>query len=316
MLAIIARRLLWGVFILAGVIAITFIAVETAPGDPFAHLESPKMTKEALANIKAKYGYGPDHTPVFRFRMLVKGLWNRDLVSITQNRRVSDILGDAIPNTLKLTIAALLLQFAIGIGIGVVQALKQHSRMDGVLTFTSLFLYSMPGFWLSLMMALIFAVKLGWLPRYGIHNPGESGLWDFLRHLILPSVTLGIAAAASTARYQRSAVLEVVRQDYVRTARAKGLSERAVVWKHIMKNALLPTITLFGLYLPFLFSGAIITEQIFGWPGMGSVTILAITQRDMPLVIVTTILATSMVVIGSLVADILYAVVDPRVRLG
>ncbi|MCZ6785703.1 MAG: ABC transporter permease, partial [Planctomycetota bacterium] len=152
-------------------------------------------------------------------------------------------------------------------------------------------------------------------PRHGIHSPGESGFLDYLKHLILPAFTLGIAAAAYTARFQRSALLEVIRQDYIRTARAKGLSETRVIWKHAMKNALLPTITLLGLYLPFLVSGAIITESIFAWPGMGQASIKAILDRDVQVVTAITIVSTSMVVLGSLVADILYAVVDPRVRL-
>ena len=199
--------------------------------------------------------------------------------------------------------------------MGVVSALRQHSKLDHSLTIGSLFLYSMPSFWLSLMLALVFAVKLQWLPRYGIHDPDETGFWDYLEHLILPAFGLGIASAAATARYQRSALLEVIRQDYVRTARAKGLSERSVIWKHAMKNALLPTITLLGLWLPFLVGGAIITEYIFAWPGMGSVAIDAISKRDVPVVTAVTIVSTIMVVAGSLIADILYAVVDPRVRL-
>ena len=315
MLAFIVRRLAWGFFIVAGVIIITFFAVEAAPGDPFARLESPKMTKDALDAIKKKWGY--DKKPLERFGIYVKRLVTEgDLGdSIAQNRPVSHILKDALPNTLKLTLAALALQLILGIFIGVVQAFKQHSRTDQVFTFGSLFLYSMPGFWLALMLALIFAVKLGWLPRHGIHSPGESGFLDYLKHLILPAFTLGIAAAAYTARFQRSALLEVIRQDYIRTARAKGLSETRVIWKHAMKNALLPTITLLGLYLPFLVSGAIITESIFAWPGMGQASIKAILDRDVQVVTAITIVSTSMVVLGSLVADILYAVVDPRVRL-
>ncbi|MFQ5843380.1 MAG: ABC transporter permease [Planctomycetota bacterium] len=317
MLAFIVRRLIWGVFIVLGVVVLAFFAVEAAPGDPFAHLESPKMTRADLDAIKEKWGYGPDKTATDRFGIYIKRLFlEQDLGdSISEGRPVSQILGDAIPNTLKLTVAALILDLLLGIAIGVVQAFKQHSWLDRVGTFGSLFLYSMPSFWLALMLALIFAVTLGWLPRHGINTPGESGFLDYMKHLILPAFTLGIAAAAYTARFQRSALLEVIRQDYIRTARAKGLSETKVIWKHAMKNALLPTITLLGLYLPFLMSGAIITESIFAWPGMGQASIQAIIDRDPPVVTAITIVATTMVVLGSLLADILYAVVDPRVRL-
>ncbi len=316
MFAFVVRRLAWGVFIVFGVVTLTFVAVESVPGNPFSGLQSPKMTKEAIDRYKASWGYGPDKTGWDRYKIYMEYLAKGDLGrSVAQNRAVSSMLRDAIPNTLKLTIAALLLDLVLGVLLGVISALRQHTRTDNVLTGVSLFLYSMPGFWLSLMLALVFAVKLGWLPRYGIHSPEETGLLDYLQHLILPCVALGVAAAASTARFQRSALLEVIRMDYIRTARAKGLSERTVVWKHAMRNALLPTITLLGLYLPFLFSGAIITESIFGWPGMGQMTIKAITDRDVHVVTAVTIVGTTMVLIGSLVADILYAVVDPRVRL-
>lgn len=316
MLAYVVRRLLWGVFIVFGVITITFMAVELAPGNPFSGLQSPKMTPEAIERLAKSWGYGTDDTAWTRYK-----IYMRELVlhanpgtSISENRPVSQLLASAIPNTLWLTMAALVLDLSLGILIGVISALRQHSRLDNALTVGSLFLYSMPGFWLSLVLAMVFAVKLGWFPRQGMHRPESGSFFDLLHHLALPCVTLGIAAAASTARFQRSALLEVIRQDYIRTARAKGLSERSVIWKHAMRNALLPTITLLGLYLPFLFGGAIITEGIFAWPGMGSLTINAIRQQDMPVVMAVTVVDTSMVVIGSLLADILYAIVDPRVR--
>jgi len=316
-LAFIVRRLTWGVFLVFGVVCIVFFAVEAAPGNPFAHLESPKMTKADLQRIKEKWGYGEDKTAWDRFTIYLKRLTTEaDLgISIAQNRPVSDILERAIPNTLKLTIAALILDFVLGILIGVISALRQNSALDHACTLGALFVYSMPGFWLALMLALVFAVQLQWLPRSGIHDPGETGILDYLEHLLLPAFTLGVAGAAATARFQRSALLEVVRQDYIRTARAKGLEERSVIWKHAMRNALMPTITLFGLYLPFLVSGAIITETIFGWPGMGQRTIEAINMRDVPVVTAISIVLATMVIVGNLVADILYAIVDPRVRI-
>lgn len=235
--------------------------------------------------------------------------------SVQHRERVTRYLAQPLVNTLLLAGAALFIDFLIGILVGVVSAIRPHSKLDHALTLGSLFVYSMPGFWLALMLVLLFSVKLQWLPAEGMHDPGQSGLWDLLKHMILPVSVLGIAAAASTARYQRSALLEVLDQDYIRTARAKGLDERTVIWKHAMRNSLLPVITLVGLSLPFLVSGAVITEKIFSWPGMGSAVISAISSRDVFVLTGITLISTTMVVLGNLLADVLYAFVDPRVRL-
>jgi peptide/nickel transport system permease protein len=235
--------------------------------------------------------------------------------SVLEKRPVVDYLATPLLNTLILATAALFLDFLIGIFIGVVSATRPNTKTDHALTIGSLFVYSMPGFWLALMLVLLFAVRLDWLPSEGMHDVNETGLLDLLEHMVLPAFVLGIAAAAGTARYQRSALLEVMGQDYIRTARAKGLTERQVIWKHAMRNSLLPVITLFGLSLPFLVSGAVITETIFAWPGMGRAAIKAIGGRDVFVLTGITLIATTMVVIGNLLADILYAVADPRVRL-
>jgi peptide/nickel transport system permease protein len=235
--------------------------------------------------------------------------------SIAYNAKVSSHLAGPLKNTLILALAALVLDFVIGVVIGVISAVRQHSVLDHALTVGSLFVYSMPGFWLGLMLVLVFAVRLEVLPAEGMHDVGETGFLDLLEHMVLPTFVLGIGAAASTARYQRSALIEVLGQDYVRTARAKGLEERTVIWKHAIRNALLPIITLLGLSLPFLVSGAVITEVIFSWPGMGREAVQAIASRDVFLLTGITLIATTMVVLGSLLADVLYAVVDPRVRL-
>jgi peptide/nickel transport system permease protein len=224
-------------------------------------------------------------------------------------------LREPLLNTLMLAVAALLLDFVVGIVIGVVQATRPNSKLDHGLTLGSLFVYSMPGFWLALMLVLLFSVRLDWLPAEGMHDPGETGFLDLLEHMILPAFVLGIAPAASTARYQRSALIEVMNQDYIRTARAKGCSDRRVVWKHAMRNSLLPVITLIGLSLPFLVSGAVITETIFSWPGMGRAVITAINGRDVFVITGITLISTTLVVVGNLLADVMYAFADPRVRL-
>ena len=232
--------------------------------------------------------------------------------STKHNKPVLAFLGPRFKNTLKLGFWALFVNFLVGITLGVFSAIRKDTPLDHGVTVGSLFLYSMPGFWLALMLQLVFAVWLGWLP---IHGMGDGSLWSSIQHYAMPVFVLGVAGAAGTARYQRSAVLEVLGEDYVRTARAKGLDEKTVIRKHVLRNSLLPVITLVGLSLPFLVSGAVITEKVFSWPGIGRAAIEAIASRDVFVVTAVTLAATIMVVIGNLLADIMYAVADPRVRL-
>ena len=201
------------------------------------------------------------------------------------------------------------------------QAARQYSALDGGLSVLSLFFYSMPGFWLALVLQLVFGLWWPVLPTSGMidavmHDymtPSQQTA-DKLTHLILPGVALGVSSAASVARYMRSSLLEVIRQDYIRTAKAKGLPEYVVVLKHALRNALLPIITILGMQLPFLVSGAVLVEHIFGWPGMGRLIVLAIMSQDTPLIIACFFILTMLVVVGNLMADLLYAVVDPRIR--
>jgi len=343
MLVYVVRRLLWGLLIVWGVYTLSFFVVDAA-GDPFATMESPKMTPEDFLRLRAKWGYirlvekdvetSPGvvekkivgHEPVRaaeRYVRQLKGLvLDFDLGdSIVRKKPVLELLGEALPNTLLLSGCALLAEFLLGISFGILSAVKRNSATDHAVTATSLFLYSMPGFWLCLMMVLVFAVELRWLPSSGMHavDAGSLGpvayVLDVVKHLAMPAFVLGITTAAGVARFQRSAVLEVIRQDYVRTARAKGLDERTVIGKHVLRNALIPVITLLGLSLPFLVSGAVITETIFAWPGMGQQVINAIPLRDIQVVTGFTLIASVMVVVGNILSDVLYAVVDPRVRL-
>jgi peptide/nickel transport system permease protein len=221
---------------------------------------------------------------------------------------------------------SLVLVFIVGVLAGVVQAVRQYSFLDSFLSITSLFFYSMPPFWLALMLMLIFSLtahQMNWpiaLPSTGItdvnyefFSAGEK-IRDRIAHLVLPVSTLTLALAAGVSRYTRGQMLEVIRQDYIRTAKAKGLPGRKVIMKHALRNSLIPVITLLGLYIPLLFSGTVFVEVIFAWPGMGRVIVDAIFQRDYPVVMATSFIFAVMVVLGSLMADILYAVVDPRIR--
>jgi peptide/nickel transport system permease protein len=246
--------------------------------------------------------------------------------SFAHSRPVLDIIMETLPATLMLAGSTLVLIFLIGVTTGIFQAVRQHRAADRVLSILSLFFYSMPSFWLGLMLMLLFSLKAHeWglpfsLPPTGMTSVDYEylGPWeqvqDRLVHLVLPVLTLTLVMAAGIARYTRGQMLEVIRQDYIRTARAKGLPPRTVIFKHALRNSLLPVITLLGLYLPLLFSGSVFVEVIFSWPGMGRVIVEAIFQRDYPVVMATSFIFALVVVLGSLIADILYAVADPRIR--
>jgi len=237
---------------------------------------------------------------------------------------VADVLKDAVPNTLVLSAAALLIIFTLGIVVGVVSAVRQYSLLDHASTLLSFFFYSMPSFWFALMLLLLFHYHLRWLPADQMVSfdfiydslPWTGKIADRLRHLALPAVALGFGAMAGVARYTRASLLEVIRMDYIRTARAKGLPEKDVILRHALRNALIPVVTLLGLYLPFLFSGAVLVETIFGWPGMGRIIVTAIFQRDYPLVMANAFISAVLVVGANLLADVAYSIIDPRIRQG
>jgi peptide/nickel transport system permease protein len=323
--AFVLRRLLGAIPLLIGIATILFFVLRLAPGDPTTFYFNPNVPPDVIEQLRRNLGLDqPIHVQYYRW---IFAFFTGDFgYSFAQSRPVRDILFEVIPNTLMLTGTALVLVFVIGVLIGVLQAVRQYSIFDSTSSVISLFFYSMPSFWLALMLMLLFSLKAhqwGWpiaLPPTGITSvdyefmTAAEKVWDRISHLILPVGTLALALAAGVARYTRGAMLEVVRQDYIRTARAKGLPERTVILKHALRNSMLPVITLLGLYLPFLFSGAIFVEMIFAWPGMGRVMVDAIFQRDYPLVMATSFVFAVIVVLGNLIADVLYAVADPRIR--
>jgi peptide/nickel transport system permease protein len=321
----ILRRLLGAVPLLLGIATVIFFVLSLAPGDPTAYYFGPGVPPEVLEQMRRNLGLDqPIHIRYVRW--LGSFLTGDFGYSIAQNRPASTVILETLPNTLLLTGSALVLVFLLGVASGVFQAVRQYSWADRTLSVVSLFFYSMPSFWLGLMLMLVFALKAhqwGWpiaLPPTGMTSVDYEFLsrpeqaLDRLAHMVLPVTTLALVLAAGIARYTRGQMLEVIRQDYIRTARAKGLPERTVILKHGLRNSLLPVITLLGLYLPFLFSGAVFVEAIFSWPGMGRVIFDAIAQRDYPLVMATSFVFAAVVVLGNLVADVLYAVADPRIR--
>lgn len=313
------RRCAAALAIVFAVVTLTFVLVQLAPGTPFISPDHP-MDPEVVARLDTLFGL--DQPLAVRYVKYLDAVVRGELgESFSQRRPVADALADVMPNTLVLGAAALCVDFVLGLLLGVYQATHRGQRRDAWLSGVTLFLYSLPTFWLGLLLLLLFGQWLHWLPVAGTSDPAlhaalpwAGKLIDRLRHLALPALTLGLVGAAGTARYQRAAMLETLHQEFVRTARAKGVGERRVIWRHALRNALLPMITLFGLSLPFLLTGAVLIESIFSWPGMGRLAVTAIYQRDYPLVTATAMVAAAMVAAGSLAADLLYAWADPRIR--
>ena len=321
MTAWLLRRLAAGFAIVFAVVSFSFVAVHLAPGTPFLPQEGRAIDPVAVSRLR--YQFGLDQPLPRQYVRYLAAVARGQLgESFSQRRPVAQAIATAIPNTVVLAGAALVIDFLLGIAIGVYQAARARRRSDVALTNLTLFLYSLPVFWLGLVLLLVFGQWLHWFPVGGVTDPVlyESlslggKLLDRLRHLALPALTLGLVGAAGTARFQRAAVLEALGQDYVRTARAKGLRESAVLLRHALRDALMPVITLLGLALPFLLTGAVLVETVFAWPGLGKLAADAIAARDYPLVLATTLCASAAVVAGSLIADLLAALADPRVRL-
>jgi len=325
MAAWIGRRLLGAIPLLLGIATLIFVVLHLAPGDPTGLLFGSGVPPEVIEQTRRNFGL--DQPLWVQYLKWLGSVFRGDFGwSLFQGRPVIEVIRDALPNTMLLTFTALVLVFITGVLIGVYQGVRQYSAGDNVLSVLALFFYSMPSFWLGMMLLLIFSLKAhqwGWVvafPASGTTSAdyellGLGGrIGDRVSHLVLPVATLTLALTAGIARYTRGQMLEVIRQDYIRTARAKGLPERTVILKHALRNSLIPVITLLGLYLPFLFSGTVFVEHIFAWPGMGRVIVTAILQRDYPVIMATSFVFSALVVLGNLLADVLYAWADPRIR--
>ena len=305
-------------FVLA--VSLAFVVMRLAPGDPLARLtEDRPLPPEAMARLRERYGL--DQPLARQFGAFLAGVARGDLgTSILRDEPVTRLLAERLPATLLLGGTALLLNFTLGIGLGTWQATRAGGRGDRWLTRLVLAAYAMPSFWLGLVLAWVFAVELRWLPVGFMHDPllaADAGwatrLADLGRHLVLPAATLSIVTVGATARHQRGAMFDALAQPFIRTARAKGLGERAVRWRHAWPNALGPVLALFGLWLPLLVAGSVFVEQVFSWPGLGTLAADAILARDYPVIMGTTLLVAFAVVTGTLAADLLHRLVDPRV---
>jgi peptide/nickel transport system permease protein len=320
MLRFIVRRLLQMIPLLLGITFITFVIINAA-GSPLADLEfNPRVRLEDIQRVRSNLGLDdPMHV---RYFVWVKNVVQGDLgYSLINFRPVTERIWEVMPNTLLLSGLSLLISLMIAVPLGIYAAVHRNSAIDRVVNVLAVAGYAIPTVWLGLMLILIFAVKFGeWglptLPVGGVRDlRGDGGLRDRAEHLILPITALVLPQVAAWLFYIRSNMLEVIRQDYVRTASAKGLSNRVVLYGHAFRNAMIPLVTLLGLSLPDLFAGALIVENVFAYPGMGRLTITAIGDKDHTLVMGITLVFGLMVIFGNLIADLLYAVVDPRIRL-
>jgi peptide/nickel transport system permease protein len=312
------RRALQSLVTLAVALVILFLLMHILPGDPLSRVgEGRPLTPEQIQALRDRYDLNrPLLEQLWSF---VVGLVHGDLgVSIEYARPVTGLVFERLPATLLLGGTVLLLNFTVGLWLGVRQAVRKDSAEDRWLTTLSLAGYATPSFWLGLVLAWLVGVKWRLLPPAGMRNPlmeggGLAEAVDVARHLVLPAITLSVVSIAGTMRYQRTAMLEALGFPYILTARAKGLTERRVLW-HGWRNALFPVLTLFGLWLPILVSGSVFVEAVFAWPGLGSLAAAAVGNRDYPLLMGAAILVAGMVVLAGFLTDIAYALLDPRVR--
>lgn len=313
----ILRRLAISIPVLIGITVLVFIFINVAPGDPVSSMIDPTLghfSAESMAQARAKLGL--DQPLPIRYVLWLKETLRGNLgYSMITKKPVAGMIGHRLWATIRLTLAALIVSVVVGISIGILSAIKQYSGIDYLFTFLSFAGVSVPGFFLSLGLIYLLALKLRWLPTSGMFTFGQPlSLWNYIRHMIMPVMVLSVGSAAPLMRYARSSMLEAICQEYVTTARAKGLREIWVILKHAFPNALIPLITVIGLMLPGLFGGAIIVEQIFQWQGMGTLAIWAVTNRDYTLLMGLNLVSGILVLSANLLADIAYGVVDPRVR--
>lgn len=315
------RRIFQSIPVLIGITIITFTFIELAPGDAVSGL---LMSAEGSAGdidveaLRARYGL--DQPAPIRYVRWMGELFQGNMgTRILSGQPVTEEIGRRLPATLQLMVVAVVIAIVIGIPLGIFTALRQYSLADYTLTGFVFMGISVPGFFAAIAAVYIFAVKLGWFPTSGYSTPGQDfgplrQMLDVLHHMALPATVLAIESSASIMRYTRASMLDVIRQDYITTARSKGLPPILITIRHALRNALLPVITIIGLRLPSLFGGAIVIETIFNWPGMGRLYLDGVTTRDIPLIMGMVLISAIVIVISNLITDLTYAVADPRVR--
>jgi peptide/nickel transport system permease protein len=306
------KRLLGLIPVLLGVSVAVFAIMQLTPGDPALIMLGPKASQSALTEVRHQLGLD---LPAYQQYLhwignILTGDWG---YSIHFKQPVLDLIMGRFGATLLLTGAAMIIATVFGVMTGVVSATNQYSVSDRVMMTLSLIGFCLPVFWLGLILQLVFAIRLPWLPASGMHSPGVNALSDTLTHLVLPAVTLAVASTATIARMTRSSMLDVTRQDYIRAARAKGVSRQSLAYKHSLRNALIPVVTVVGSQIGYLLSGEVLLEIVFNWPGLGSLMVNGILYRDFPLVQGTILFVATIYVVVTVLVDLLYARLDPRI---
>lgn len=316
MLQYIIKRILQAIPLLIGVSIIGFSMMHLAPGGPLAvYTLNPTITAQDIERIKIVFGLDqPVYIQYLKWAYgIFTGNWGNTFFG---GRPVLDVILERIPATLLLMGSGMALAMVIGMCIGILGAVKRYSIFDYLATSGAMVALSFPTFWFGLMAIFIFSLKLGWLPSGGMYTlGGEETILDLIRHLILPTMVLALVLVAQWSRYSRSSFLEVIHQDYIRTAKSKGLSPSRILFRHAFPNAVSPLIALAGVQLPWLFSGALITETIFSWPGMGRLFVDALTMKEYPILMGMVMITAMAVILGNLLADLINALIDPRIRL-
>jgi peptide/nickel transport system permease protein len=319
MLRVLTRRALAGVAVVAGVLVLTFALLHAAPGDPVERLLGPTATAEQIA--AQRHALGLDRPLAAQFgAWLARGARGDWGTSLATGRPVAAMLAEAWPATVRLVAVSLLLSYLAGLALGAWQSIRAGSRLDTAVSVLTVTLFALPGYWLGLMLVMLFTYWAGWLPAFGAagldaeYLTGWDRVVDGARHLALPLATLTLIGIGGTARFARGAMLDVRGQPFVTVARAKGLGRVRVAQHHVLRNALGPVLTLLGLSLPALFSGAVFVEAVFAWPGVGRLLVEAVRARDYPVVMAATTVSAVLVVLGNLLADLLASWADPRLR--
>lgn len=318
MATFIFRRILQAIPILIGIAVVAFFIVRLAPGSPLDRFRGGRVSPEVIQNLIVLYQLDkPLPDQLWSWLTTFPQIWREDAwgYSFTDGKPVLTTIWSRVPLTMLLMGTSLILTALIAIPLGIIGAVRQYGTADKVLTVVATIGYALPTFVLGVFLRNIFATQLKLFPLFGATTLGrEPTIPDLAWHLVLPVTTLTIVSVAGWSRYMRASMLEVLRQDYVRTAKAKGLAARTVIFKHALRNALIPVVTLFGLSIPVLLGGAAVTETIFSWPGLGFLGVQAVITRDYPTVLAFVMIGGFLVIVGNLVADILYAAVDPRIK--
>jgi len=314
------RRLAQGLPLVLGVIVLNFVLIQAAPGSLLDIMTAEQQVSDPQMIERLRVLYGMDDPA---WMQLMKYIWSVAQLdfgfSYRQNMPVLEVILSQLPATLILMLSSMGLALLLGVTAGVIAAVKVNSLWDNLLSFLAVFFFAAPSFWLGIMLIILFSVKLGWLPVGGMMTiGGADGTWaaalDVLHHMVLPTVTLGLFYSAVYARVMRASMLEVFNLDFVRTARAKGLSQSRVVVRHVLRNAMLPIVTLFGLQLGTVLGGSVVVETVFSWPGIGSLLLDSVSSRNYPVVLGVLVLGSLVVVVANILVDLAYTRLDPRIR--